>query len=107
VSVCWTISGADERDILELDGVPDHDEVLRKTPMMLEHCVDDPLVGMQQGRGLRDTLLGFGCQVDWKEYTDGGHWFHSPTGMDDAVKFFEKHVLNKDNSGGDSMELQI
>ncbi|KAI0814540.1 phospholipase/carboxylesterase family protein [Xylaria sp. FL0064] len=85
------------REVLNLENVPDHDEVLGKTPMLLEHCVDDPLVLIQNGRRLRDTLVGFGCQVEWKEYPAGGHWFHSPTGMDDAVKFLEKHVLHGDD----------
>ncbi|KAI0424605.1 phospholipase/carboxylesterase family protein [Xylaria sp. FL1042] len=83
------------REVLNLENVSDHDEVLRKTPVLLEHCVDDPLVLIQHGRGLRDTLAGFGCQVVWKEYPDGGHWFHSPSGMDDAVEFLEKHVLHR------------
>jgi hypothetical protein len=30
--------------VLGLDGVPDNDEVVRNTPVLLEHCVDDPLV---------------------------------------------------------------
>ncbi|KAI0977270.1 phospholipase/carboxylesterase family protein [Xylaria arbuscula] len=89
------------REILGLDDVPDHDDVLRKTPMLLEHCVDDPLVLIQNGRALRDTLLGFGAQVEWKEYEDGGHWFHSPTGIDDTINFLEKHVLNRNNDEGD------
>jgi predicted esterase len=86
---------AQMRQVLELENVPDHDDVLRKTPMLLEHCIDDPLVRIQNRRGLRDTLLGFGCRVEWKEYPNGGHWFNSPAGMDDAVGFIEKHVLNK------------
>ncbi|KAI3329948.1 phospholipase/carboxylesterase family protein [Ustulina deusta] len=87
------------REVLGLENVPDHDDVLRKTPVLLEHCIDDPLVVIQNGRALRDTLLRFGCRVEWKEYPDGGHWFHSPTGMDDAVEFLEKHVLNGDSDG--------
>ncbi|GAP92984.2 putative phospholipase carboxylesterase family protein [Rosellinia necatrix] len=92
---------AQMREVLQLDDVPEHSEVLRKTPVLLQHCVDDPLVSIQTGRGLRDTLRGFGCDVEWKEYPDGGHWFHSPTGMDDAVAFLEKHTMNnEDHAGG-------
>lgn len=69
---------------------PDHATVLEKTPMLLEHCVDDPLVLVENGRVLRDTLRGFGATVHWREYPDGGHWFNSPSGMDDAVEFFQK-----------------
>ncbi|TWU72157.1 hypothetical protein ED733_003723 [Metarhizium rileyi] len=80
------------RAVLGLEDVPADDEVIQKTPMLLEHCVDDPLVLVQNGRVLRDTLRGFGAQVHWREYPDGGHWFHSPTGMDDVAEYLT-HVL--------------
>lgn len=83
------------RDVLGLEDVPDDDYVLRKTPMLLEHCVDDPLVLVENGRGLRDILREYGAQVEWKEYPSGGHWFNSPKGMDDAVDFLNVHVLGK------------
>lgn len=72
------------------------DEIISNTPILLSHCVDDPLVLVQSGRNLRDTLTGFGAQVTWKEYPDGGHWFNSPAGIDDAVEFLNKHVLKKE-----------
>ncbi|KAK4160269.1 Phospholipase/carboxylesterase [Cladorrhinum sp. PSN259] len=78
----------------------DHDDVLRNTPALLEHCVDDPLVLVQNGRGLRDTLLGFGMRVEWREYPSGGHWFNSPRGMDDAIRFLQMHVLGEGDTGG-------
>ncbi|KAK7403113.1 hypothetical protein QQX98_011138 [Neonectria punicea] len=81
---------ADTRAILHLDDAPVHDDVLRNTPMLLEHCVDDPLVLVRHGRTLRDTLAGFGADVTWREYPDGGHWFNSPTGTEEAVVFLEK-----------------
>ena len=83
------------REVLRLEGVPDHDNVIRRTPMLLEHCVDDPLVSIQVGRGLRDVLQGYGAQVEWKEYSSGGHWFNSPTGMSDAVDFLNLHVVGR------------
>ncbi|KAH8880585.1 phospholipase/carboxylesterase family protein [Thozetella sp. PMI_491] len=106
----------DMRSVLGLESVPDHDNVLRNTPMLLEHCVDDPLVLVQNGRGLRDVLCGFGAQVEWKEYAKGGHWFHSPTGMDDAIDFLNRHVMggatgkegvsqNTDTVSRDTMDL--
>ncbi|KAM3515480.1 hypothetical protein MY11210_000853 [Beauveria gryllotalpidicola] len=64
--------------------------VLANTPMLLEHCVDDPLVLVQNGRGLRDVLTGFGAKVAWKEYPSGGHWFNAPAGMDDAIAFLNE-----------------
>jgi predicted esterase len=84
---------AETRNVLGLENVPDNDEVLRNTPMLLEHCVDDPVVLIGNGRVLRDSLRGFGAQVSWKEYPDGGHWFNSPAGIDDVVDFLNQHVL--------------
>ena len=84
---------AETRKVLHLESVPDTDEVLRNTPVLLEHCIDDPLVLVGKGRDLRDTLQGFGTQVTWKEYPNGGHWFNSPLGIDDAVEFLNNHVL--------------
>ncbi|KAF7538902.1 hypothetical protein G7Z17_g12532 [Cylindrodendrum hubeiense] len=82
---------ANTRAVLQLDGEPvAHEDVLHKTPMLLEHCVDDPLVLVTNGRILRDTLTGFGADVTWREYPDGGHWFNSPTGMEEAAAFLEK-----------------
>ncbi|KAI1375837.1 alpha/beta-hydrolase [Hypoxylon crocopeplum] len=87
------------RNVLGLEGGPDHDRVVQNTPVLLEHCTDDPLVLIQNGRGLRETLRGFGARVEWKEYPNGGHWFNSPTGMDDIVDFLNRH-LREDISPG-------
>jgi predicted esterase len=92
---------AETRKVLGLEHTADTDEVLHNTPVLLEHCVDDPLVLVGNGRDLRDTLRGFGAQVTWKEYPEGGHWFNSPDGADDAVEFLNNHVLKKPSAGGD------
>lgn len=86
---------AETRGVLDLEGVLSSDVVLRNTPVLLEHCIDDPVVLVANGRVLRDTLRGFGSQVTWKEYRDGRHWFNSPVGIDDAVDFLNVHVLEK------------
>lgn len=94
---------AETRKVLGLDDVPQTDEILYNTPVLLEHCVDDPLVLVGNGRGLRDTLLGFGVQVIWKEYSNGGHWFNSPAGVDDAVEFLKQHVLKEITASGNPL----
>ncbi|ROW01995.1 hypothetical protein VMCG_05523 [Cytospora schulzeri] len=81
------------REVLGLEDVPPHHYVLLDTPVLLEHCADDPLVLVQHGRGLRQILRGFGAQVEWREYPDGGHWFNLPDGMDDVVDFLKRHIL--------------
>ncbi|UNI18716.1 hypothetical protein JDV02_004969 [Purpureocillium takamizusanense] len=77
----------DTRGVLGLADAPTDNEVLRNTPILLEHCVDDPLVLVEYGRTLRESLRGFGANVAWREYQRGGHWFNSPQGMDDVVSF--------------------
>ncbi|KAK0726313.1 Alpha/Beta hydrolase protein [Apiosordaria backusii] len=90
------------RAVLGLPGTPQGNEVLRKTPILLEHCVDDPLVRIESGRGLREVLFSFGVEkLEWKEYERGGHWFKAPEGMDDVIAFLQKHLLEKVESGND------
>ncbi|KAL1866910.1 hypothetical protein VTK73DRAFT_4457 [Phialemonium thermophilum] len=81
------------RNILNLADAPSHDNVVRSTPVLLEHCADDPLVRIEWGRELRDTLVAFQADVSWKEYAHGAHWFHSPDGLDDVIEFLNRHVM--------------
>ncbi|KAL2206389.1 phospholipase/carboxylesterase family protein [Sarocladium strictum] len=81
------------REVLALDDVPEHDQVLRNTPILLEHCVDDPLVKVENGRLMTEMLTSFGANVARREYPDGGHWFNSPAGMDDVIAFLN-HVYS-------------
>ncbi|OTA81911.1 hypothetical protein M434DRAFT_25137 [Hypoxylon sp. CO27-5] len=60
------------RNVLDLENVPDHSHVVQNTPVLFELCADDPLVLVQNGRGLRETLRGFGAQVEWKKYPTEG-----------------------------------
>lgn len=83
------------RKILNLPGAANNSDVLRNTPMLLEHCIDDDLVPIDTGRSLRDTMTRFGAQVTWKEYPDGGHWFNAPTGIDDVVAFLKSHLFDE------------
>ncbi|KAK0667792.1 putative acyl-protein thioesterase 1 [Cercophora samala] len=97
------------RGVLGLAGTPQGNEVLRKTPILLEHCVDDPLVRIESGRNLREVLVSFGAEkLEWKEYETGGHWFKKPDGMDDVIAFMQKHVLGAVNSeSGEDIEMDI
>lgn len=80
------------REVLGLEGVPRDDGVVRRTPVLLEHNADDPLVLVEKGRGLRDILREFGAQVEWKEYPRGMHWFKEDEGLDDVVEFLTRVV---------------
>ncbi|KAL6852516.1 hypothetical protein ACO1O0_007062 [Amphichorda felina] len=78
---------ADTRAVLGLEKVPQDDEVIRGTPILLEHCIDDGIVSVDSGRQLRDQLRSWSAQVTWREYASGGHWIHAPKGMDDVREF--------------------
>ncbi|KKY32733.1 putative phospholipase carboxylesterase family protein [Diaporthe ampelina] len=88
------LSLRDTRQILDLEGTPS-DELLLNTPVLLEHCMDDPTVMFEGGKQLRQQLEGYGATVAWREYPEGGHWFKSPEGLDDLIQFFTK-VLPRD-----------
>lgn len=80
----------DTRTVLGLEGVREGNEVLKNTPILLEHCLDDGTVLFASGQQLRDTLREFGATVQWKEYPAGGHWFKSPEGLEDLTAFLAK-----------------
>lgn len=79
----------DTRELLGLEGNPS-DEVVLNTPVLLEHCVDDPTVLFPGGKQLKEQLEGYGLSVTWREYPDGGHWFKSPEGLEDLIEFFTR-----------------
>jgi predicted esterase len=83
------------RQVLGLQSTPSNVQVLEHTPVLLEHCVNDSLVEVRHGRTLRETLRRFGATVTWKEYPDGGHWFNSPNGTEDAMVFIEQLISRK------------
>jgi predicted esterase len=79
----------DTRGLLGLEGTPS-DELVLNTPVLLEHCVDDPTVLVEGGRQLKEQLQGYGVSVTWKEYPVGGHWFKSPEGLEDLHEFLTR-----------------
>ena len=56
------------RKVLSLQFPPTHDQAVRNTPILLEHCVDDPLVKIENGRLMANTLKDFGAEVFTREY---------------------------------------
>lgn len=88
----WSLK--DTRAVLDLDGTP-CDEIIEQTPILMEHCVDDPTVKFEGGKQLRKQLEGYGATIVWKEYPEGGHWLKSPEGLDDLATFLRK-VLPED-----------
>ncbi|GJN85734.1 hypothetical protein PLIIFM63780_009305 [Purpureocillium lilacinum] len=96
---------ADTRKVLGFADAPTDNEVLRNTPILLEHCEDDPLVLVEYGRTLRESLRGFGANVVWREYQNGGHWFNSPQGMNDVVAFLT-NIFGEDLKSGKQAPAQ-
>lgn len=41
---------------------------IRGKPIFVGHGTHDPLLGIQQGRGVRDTLTNLGAEVTYREY---------------------------------------
>lgn len=58
----------DMRRVLLLDVVLEYDEVIWNIFILLEYCVDDLLVKVENGRFMRDVLKGFGVIVYLMEY---------------------------------------
>ncbi|KAK0652396.1 Alpha/Beta hydrolase protein [Cercophora newfieldiana] len=63
------------------------------TPIFLEHCLDDEVIGIDHGTRMRDMLRRLGCEVEWHEYEDGGHWVNEPLGIDHFVEFLKRHMV--------------
>lgn len=82
------------------EGQEEHgpDRFFRNTPILLEHCVDDPLVPVSAGRDARDALTRWGADVTWREYPDGAHWFNCPAGAEDVGEFL-REVFNLGRDG--------
>lgn len=62
------------------------------TPVLLEHCHDDEVIDIENGRCLLDVLSRLFIDFDWYDYKDGGHWFNEPQGVDDFVEFLRKQM---------------
>ena len=77
------------------DGGSGEEVVIRGTPVLWQHCVDDPLVRIEYGRQLRETLRAMGAKVEGKEYPVGGHWVQTPDGVDDAARWIRERVLGE------------
>lgn len=89
------------REVLGLlDGDEDEgDEVVKGTPALVQHCTDDDLSRVENGRAVRDSLERFGVNVTWREYPTGGHWLHSPEGIEDTARWLREYFLQEGGAG--------
>lgn len=67
------------------------------TPVLLQHCQDDGVVPVGNGKDLADSLKRMGMQVDWECFENGGHWLNEPDGMDGFVRFI-KDIMERGKS---------
>ena len=79
-------------EIVPLMDVPGRTKDVLRTPVLLQHCEDDPVVPFGQGQKLRDELKKLGMAVEWQSFRQGGHWLNEPDGMGGMVKFIQDFV---------------
>lgn len=64
-----------------------------KTPVMLAHTRDDPVINVKHGEELKAHLRALDMDVEWHDYWTNdaktAHWIHEPEGVDDIVAFVE------------------
>jgi lysophospholipase-2 len=56
-------------------------------PVLLQHCEDDGVVPIANGKEMRAYLEEMGKDVQWQQFEEGGHWVNEPEGVDGIVKF--------------------
>ncbi|KAK3642361.1 hypothetical protein LTR22_016176 [Elasticomyces elasticus] len=64
----------------------------KQTPVLLAHCENDETIDIRYGKELRDKLVKMGCNVEWHDYKEGGHWVNEPEGVDDMVAFIQQRL---------------
>ncbi|KAL6852115.1 hypothetical protein J3F83DRAFT_719333 [Trichoderma novae-zelandiae] len=78
---------------------PEGNQVLKKTPILLQYFHDGGDAYMQRGRALREYLTeSAGAEhVCWKEYVNGWPYLNSPTGVEDMKAFFKETMNMRTN----------
>ena len=80
-------------------------EALKSVPVLLQHCVEDDVVPVENGECLKEVLVGLGMGVEWQCFKAGGelaHWVKEPEGVDGIVRFVEMII---DRRGEDQKDL--
>ncbi|KAF5024104.1 hypothetical protein F66182_3848 [Fusarium sp. NRRL 66182] len=66
----------------------------RKTPVMMFHGEEDPLVPLERGKKSADLLKEIGYDVTWRTYPDMGH-SACPEELDEIEAFLQKQLPAK------------
>ena len=83
-----------ERDLLGLDAVkkPSAEKNACLTPVFLGHGEADEKVPVSLGEAAAAVMRAAGYMVDWKCYSDQGHWYKIPEEIDDIIRFITRRV---------------
>lgn len=92
-----TLSSA--RQLLSPNGIsPEDNQVLKKTPVLLQYCRNGGNKHMERGKAFRQLLVESGVEdVCWKEYEDGWPFMNSPRGVEDMKEFFKDRMDMRPN----------
>ncbi|KKP06178.1 acyl-protein thioesterase [Trichoderma harzianum] len=77
---------------------PAENQVLKKTPLLLQYCRNAGEAYVEQGRTFREVVLESGVEdVCWKEYEDAFPFLNSPRGVEDMKGFFRDKMNMRPN----------
>ncbi|KAL7928654.1 hypothetical protein V8C35DRAFT_227184 [Trichoderma chlorosporum] len=87
------------QQLLSPHGIPPaENQVLKKTPVLLQCFRNGGDAYMARGRAFRDLLVESGVEdLCWKEYDDGYPSFNSPRGVEDVKDFFRDKMHMRPN----------
>ncbi|KAH0527092.1 hypothetical protein TsFJ059_002132 [Trichoderma semiorbis] len=73
-------------------------QVLKKTPLLLQYCSNGGEAYLEQGRTFREVVLESGVEdVCWKEYEDAFPFLNSPRVVEDMKGFFRNKMNMRPN----------
>jgi lysophospholipase-2 len=93
IGLCGWLPLADE--LSSIMSVPGRDRDVLKMPVLLQHCQDDDVVPVQNGKDLKERLEEYEVCVKWECFEDGAHWLNEPRGMDGLVEFIQTAMRAK------------
>ncbi|KAL7908377.1 hypothetical protein GGI35DRAFT_60133 [Trichoderma velutinum] len=77
---------------------PAENQVLKKTPLLLQYCSNGGEAYVEKGRTFRELVLESGVEdVWWKEYEDAYPFLNSPRGVEDMKGFFKDKMNMRPN----------
>ncbi|KAH7074767.1 Phospholipase/carboxylesterase/thioesterase [Paraphoma chrysanthemicola] len=91
--LCGWLPSLDETETMRTKGLA------KQIPVLLQHCEDDDVVPIANGRDLGERLDMMGFEVQWQSFKEGGHWLNEPDGMDGFVSFILQIMHTNEAAG--------